>query len=116
MSEFDERAEGFEERPASSSGKWIVIAVVGAVLFAGCLLACAGLAGIGFMLPARQQVRQAERAAADAEQAARQAAEQARALEQKAVEAANPPAKDDSAQPAAGDTPAKDGPQEDREE
>lgn len=116
MSEFEERAEGFEERPASSSGKWIVIAVVGAVLFAGCLLACAGLAGIGFMLPARQQAREAQRAANEAQRSAAEAAEQALAAEQKAVEAANPPAKDDSAPPAAGDTPAKEDPQEDREE
>ena len=97
-----------EKSSGLSTGMIIVIGVVCILVAGGCLVACAGLAGVGFMLPAVRQ-QEATRAEAEARQAAENAAE-ARAAQNSAAEVDDRPSKDETAQPAADDAPAKNDP------
>jgi hypothetical protein len=99
----------FEQSSGPTTGKMIVIGVVCILVAGGCLVACAGLAGVGVMLPAVRQAQDAARAEA-ARQAAENAEGRAQAAQQTATEADNRPTTDDTAQPAAADAPEKDDP------
>jgi uncharacterized iron-regulated membrane protein len=104
-----------EKSSGLSTGMIIVIGVVCILVAGGCLVACAGLAGVGFMLPAVRQAQQAQEVMR-AEEAARQAAEnaeaKAQAAQKTATETGDRPATDETAQPAADDAPAKDEPRD----
>jgi uncharacterized iron-regulated membrane protein len=104
-----ERSQGL------SSGMWMGIGVLGVFLAGGCLLACLGLAGLGFALPAVQKARQAaQQAEANARQAAEAAAQQAaqetaRAAESPAAKPDEEPPTERTTQPEQDEIPPKDG-------
>ena len=113
MSEFEETSG-----PAKNKSLWI--AVIAVVVVGGCLLVCAGIAAVGLVVPAvvreRQQAMQAEQAARNAEQMAKaQAAAQDRAVQGPAAATEDHPATKETAEPTAGDAPAKEGGQVDKE-
>ena len=85
-----------ERTQGLSSGAWMGIGILGVFLAGGCLLACLGLAGLGFALPAVNKARQAAQQA-EANARARQAAEAAlrQAAEETARTAESPAAKTD---------------------
>jgi nucleoid-associated protein YgaU len=102
-----------EKSQGLSSGMWMGIGIVGVFLAGGCLLACLGLLGLGFALPAVQQARQAAaQAEVDARQAAEAAAQQAaeetaRTVESPAAKAEEDSLKEGTTQPEQDETPPK---------
>jgi hypothetical protein len=104
----DEKSQGL------SSGMWMGIGILGVFLAGGCLLACLGLVGLGFALPAAKQAQQAARAQAEAHEAQRQAAQQAaqenaRTSESPAEKADEVPLNQGTSEPQHDATPAKAG-------
>jgi|GEM_PF-5791061 len=99
----------FEEESRRQSSASATMFVVGIVFVVGCLVVCAGLVGVGLMLPMRQR-----QAAEAAQQAQRNAVEQARAAQAAAAKAEKAPVREETAEPAA--EPAKDSPQVESDE
>jgi Tfp pilus assembly protein PilX len=92
------------------------IGILGVFLAGGCLLACLGLAGLGFALPAVNKARQAAQAEANARQrqaaeaALRQAAEEtARTVESPAAKPDGEPLAERTNQPEQDEIPEKNG-------
>ncbi len=110
-----ERSQGL------SSGMWMGIGILGVFLAGGCLLACLGLVGLGFALPAAAKARQAaQQAEANARQAAEAAAQQAaeessRAAESPAANADEDPLTERTVQPEQDAIPPKCGDRPDTE-
>jgi hypothetical protein len=98
----------YQESPAPSNGKELVFGVVGVAIAGVCLLVCAGLLAMGFVVPvvARQKQRQLQVERAEVE--AQRAAAQARAKQQAATATAERAANEEADQPQAGDAPASD--------
>ena len=114
MSDFEE-----SPGPAKNTNFWIGLVCIFAV--GACILVCAGLIGVGFVMPVvvRQQrlterdaaERQAAAANAAAQQAAEQAAARARSAESNAAATDDRPDPKENALPVDEETPAKEDPQ-----
>jgi hypothetical protein len=103
-----------EQSHGPSSGTWLGLGVIGIFLAGGCLVACLGLVGLGFALPAVQKAKQAARAQAEAHEAARQAAEAQAPAERSADRMSDDaPPKEEAGQPEQAETQPTD---EDRAE
>jgi hypothetical protein len=99
-----------ERSQGPSSGMWLGIGALGIFLAGGCLLACLGLVGLGFALPAAQKAKQAARAEAEANEAQRQAAEaKARALAPPGAASDESPPTEGPTEPEQEETPANEG-------
>jgi hypothetical protein len=100
---------------------WVGIGVLGMLLAGGCLVACLGLVGLGFALPAAAKARQAaQQAEANARQAAEAAAQQvaegkARAADSPAANTEDGPLKEGTAEPEQDETHPRDGDRVDNE-
>jgi hypothetical protein len=110
----------FEETPRPARNTSLLIGLVCIFAVGACILVCAGLIGVGLVMPAvvRQQWQtqrdSVEREAAAANAAVRQAAEQAaakaRADESDAAATDDRPDTNENALPAAEDAPVKENP------